>query len=118
MSIRKLVKDTLSHTEILDLTSNGKVYFLKKSQDVQPPYVTYRVYDEIGEIWAENREVATNYYVQVDTFSKGSYSDLERLIKEKMINAGFIRTASVDLYEDETELYHKAMRFIYTQNNI
>ncbi|MBS4539824.1 prohead protease [Clostridium sp. D2Q-11] len=118
MSIRKLVKDTLSHAEILNLTSNGYVYFLKKSQDVQPPYVTYRIYDEGGEDWTENREVATNYYVQVDIFSKGSYSELERLIKEKMINACFIRTASVDLYEEETELYHKAIRFLFTQNNI
>jgi len=30
-----------------------------------------------------------------------------------MIAAGFIRTTAQDLYESDTQIYHKAMRFSY-----
>ncbi len=116
VNIKKLVKDTLSDTDILNLTADKKVYFLH-AENPKPPYVEYEIFDENGEEWAENKEIATNYYVQVDIFSKKDYVDLENKIKEIMINAGFNRSMCADLYENDTQLFHKAMRFFITLNN-
>lgn len=116
VNIKKLVKDTLSNTEILSLTADKKVYFLHANSP-NAPYIEYEFYDENGEEWAENKEIATNYYIQVDIFSKTDYTDLENKIKEILINAGFNRSMSADLYENDTQLYHKAMRFLVTLNN-
>ncbi|CUU45471.1 prohead protease [Clostridium beijerinckii] len=116
VNIKKLVKDTLSDAEILNLTADKKVYFLHANNPTSP-YIEYEFYDENGEEWAENKEIATNYYVQVDIFSKTDYTNLENKIKEKMTNAGFMRSTSADLYENDTQLFHKAMRFFITLNN-
>lgn len=110
---KKFVKDILSDSEILNLTADKKVYFLHACNP-KPPYIEYEFYDENGEEWAENKEIATNYYIQVDIFSKIDYTELENKIKEKMINAGFNRSMCADLYENDTQLYHKAMRFFIT----
>lgn len=115
-NIKKLVKDTLSTTEILNLTGDKKVYFIH-AKDPTPPYIEYEFYDENGEEWAENKEIATNYYLQVDIFSKTNYTDIENTIKEKLMNAGFNRSMSADLYENDTQLCHKAMRFVATLEN-
>lgn len=113
VNIKKLLKDTLSNSEILNLTADKKVYFLHANSPTTP-YIEYELYDENGEEWAENKEIATNYYVQVDIFSKTDYTDLENKIKEVMLNAGFNRTSCAGLYENDTQLYHCAMRFLIT----
>ncbi len=116
MGIKQYVRQVLMDNDILNLTADNKVYFLHATNP-QIPYIEYNIFDEFGEEWAENKEIATNYYIQVDIFSKGNYSALENLIKEKMINAGFDRSMCADLYEADTGLYHKAMRFFITLNN-
>jgi len=64
--------------------------------------------------WAENEEIATGYYVQVDLWSKGGDdSSLVNQVKSALEIEGFKRTTALDLYESETQIYHKAMRFSY-----
>lgn len=113
VNIKKFMKDTLSDSEILNLTADKKVYFLHANKP-NTPYVEYEMFDENGQEWAENKEIATNFYVQVDIFSNTDYTDLEDKIKEKLINAGFNRSMCADLYENDTQLFHKAMRFFIT----
>lgn len=115
-NIREFIEQTLSDIEVLNFIPDGKVHFLH-ARKPNPPYVEYNIFDEFGEEWAENEEIATTYYVQVDIFSKGNYIELENKIKEKMINAGFDRSMCADLYEADAGLYHKAMRFFITLNN-
>lgn len=116
MSIRQYLKTILGDAEITNLTANKKVYFLHADEEVKTPYIEYEVIDEQGEEWAENKEIATTYYVQVDIFSKTNYTEIEGKIKEKMLNAGFERSMCADLYEQDIGLHHKAMRFIITLN--
>lgn len=113
VNIKKILKDTLSNSEILNLTADKKVYFLHANAPTSP-YIEYEIFDESGQEWAENKEIATNYYVQVDIFSKGDYTNLENKIKEVMESAGFNRTSCVGLYENDTQLNHCAMRFLIT----
>lgn len=112
-NIKQYIKQVLSNNDILNLTADKKVYFLHAT-DPNTPYIEYEIFDEDGAAWEEGKEVSTNYYLQVDIFSKGDYTELENKIKKEMINASFERTGGADLYEEDTQLYHKAMRFIYT----
>lgn len=110
MNIKKYVRDLLMDKTIIDLTEDKKVYFLH-ANNAKPPYVEYEFYDENGADYSENQETATNYYIQIDIFSNGDYTELETKIKEKMISEGFTRGMAADMYEKDTKLYHKAMRF-------
>lgn len=109
--IKGVIEKTLSIPEILELTGNKKIYYIIAPKP-NPPYVEYRIVNEEGEEWAENKEIATSYFIQVDIFSKDeNYFELEKRIKEHMEDAGFNRTMAVDLYENDTKLYHRAIRF-------
>ena len=117
MNIKEFLRATLLDLSIANLTGGKTVHFLHAIAPVAP-YVEYAIYDEDGALYAEGNELATNYYIQVDVFTKGNYSALEDAIKAKMKDAGFLRSSGVDLYEPDTLYYHKAMRFIFTTNTI
>jgi hypothetical protein len=115
INIKAFLRTILTDPEIINLTGDKKVHFLHAISPVAP-YVEYEIFDEDGALWAEGEEISTNYYVQVDIFSKGDYSILENKIKEKMLSADFERDMAADLYEPAPiDLYHKAMRFNYTE---
>lgn len=114
MNIKAFTRNVLLDKEITDLTSDHDVHFLHANNAI-PPYVEYEIVDEYGDNWAENKEIATNYVVQVDIFSKTDYTNLENKIKEKMINAGFTRNMVAHLYEEDTGLFHCALRFTITR---
>lgn len=113
MDIVAYTKKTLSNIEILNLTGNKKVFFLRAINPTTP-YIEFEVIDEYGSEYADDKEIATTYMVQVDIFSKSDYYELEKAVRKNMSIAGFNRDMAVDLYEQDTGLYHKAMRFNIT----
>lgn len=116
MNIKNYLKQTLSNKEILDLLPDKRVFFLHANNPNKKLYLEYEILNEYGEAYAEGFEKETTYIVQVDIFSTGDYTELEEKVKKIMINNGFDRASAADLYEDDTMLYHKAMRFNITKN--
>jgi hypothetical protein len=86
-----------------------------KYSGTAPTYITYFIFNEMGDLFADNEEIVTGYHVQVDIWSKGDYTDIENQLKELMTAAGFKRTYAIELYEEETHIYHKAIRFFYEE---
>lgn len=81
------------------------------------PSVTYFCYNEQPEGWAEDAETERGYYVQVDVWSKANYMALVDSVIAAMRAADFGYTNGADLQESfgaET-VYHKALRFKYTE---
>ncbi|NYB73855.1 DUF3168 domain-containing protein [Sedimentibacter hydroxybenzoicus DSM 7310] len=110
----QFVRNVLMDKEITDLTADKKVYLIKGT-NATAPYVVYTFIDEWGAEFAENEEIATNYNVQVDIFSKGDFTELANKIKVKMKDNDFYRTSANDFYENDTQLYHCVLRFNYTK---
>ncbi|MGL4571794.1 MAG: prohead protease [Clostridium sp.] len=110
INIKQHLLKTLRNEEILNLTGDKTVHFIH-ANNPEIPYVEYMVFDESSGYNAEGNELVTNYKIQVDIFSKGDYTELEETIKKVMNENNYIRTNAVDLFEKETGLYHKAMRF-------
>lgn len=78
-------------------------------------YITFHEYVESGEAFEDDEEIFTGHYIQVDVWSKADYTVLVKSIKELLKTAGFKRLDEADLYENDTELYHKGMRFFYLE---
>lgn len=111
MNIKKYLLDILNNKEIIDLLPDKKVFFLHANNPNKSLYLEYEIVNEYGADYSEGNEDFTTYIVQVDIFSTGDYTQLENVVKKLMIQNGFNRDMSADLYEKETGLYHKAMRF-------
>jgi len=117
INIKQFVRSVLMNLDIINLTADKKVYLIKAT-NATAPYVTYTFIDEWGAEFAENDEIATNYSIQIDVYSKGDFTELVEKIKEKMKDNDFYRTSVNDFYENDTGLYHCAIRFVYTKNKI
>jgi hypothetical protein len=74
-------------------------------------YITFFEYNQFSAFNADNDEIITAYFIQVDVWSKGDYTSLVEQVREKMKEINFRRTSEVDIYEQDTEIYHKALRF-------
>lgn len=78
-------------------------------------YITFHEYIESGEFFEEDEEVFTGHYIQVDVWSKDDYTVLAKSIKDLLQTVGFKRLDEADLYEKDTDLYHKGIRFFYLE---
>ena len=105
--MNSIIKNTLE-------SLNVPVSFQKHTES-SDTYITFFSYDERGEVWADNAEIQTGYYVQVDVWSKTDYTKLVEDVIIKMKDTGFKRNYATDLYESDTNIYHKSIRFYYSK---
>jgi hypothetical protein len=75
------------------------------------PYITFFTYLEQPEQHADDEELITGHYVQVDVWSKTDYTELVNSVHQRVLAAGFTKLNFYDLYEQDLGIYHKAMRF-------
>ncbi|WP_432408638.1 hypothetical protein [Wukongibacter sp. M2B1] len=106
--INKLIKDTLKPLGI-------PVDFHKRKEKATT-YITFFEYLQQGESFSDDDEETTGHYIQVDVWSKVNYNSIVTQVKELLGNVGFRRKSEYDLYEEETSVYHKVLRFFYVEN--
>lgn len=77
------------------------------------PAISYYEMDNSMASKADDEEYSSNIAIQIDIWSKSSSqcSKLAIQVNEKMEDLEFERTLAVDLFEQETKIYHKTMRF-------
>lgn len=78
-------------------------------------YITFHVYRVDGEEYEDDKEVLIGYYIQIDIWNKRDYTELVEKVKEEMQKNNFKRIAEVDLYEEDTKIYHKGLKFYYLE---
>lgn len=74
-------------------------------------YITYQIYDETGQDFADDQEISGSYFVQVNIFSKSNYEELVNNVYDAMIENGFTRMFGTEFFENDTKFYHKVYRF-------
>jgi hypothetical protein len=77
--------------------------------------ITFHEYMASGEKYEEDEETLTGHYIQVDIWSKSDYTELVGKTRDTLTRAGFKRLNEIDLYEDDTKIYHKGMKFFYLE---
>lgn len=107
MNINKAIIDVLKP---LNIPVSFQIY-----TGTADPYITFFCYLENGELFADDMQKGTGYYIQVDLWSKNNYTTTVEQIKSVMGQAGFSFLSATDLYENDTKIYHKAMRFYYLE---
>lgn len=77
------------------------------------PAISYYEMDNSVSSKADDEEYSSNIAIQIDIWAKSpsKCSELTIEVNSKMEDLDFERTLAVDLFEQETTIYHKTMRF-------
>jgi hypothetical protein len=78
-------------------------------------YITFHEYFASGDGFEDDKEALTGHYIQVDIWSKTDYTAIVNSVRELLIGAGFKRLNEIDLYEEDTKIYHKGIKFYYLE---
>ncbi|WP_099157272.1 hypothetical protein [Virgibacillus ndiopensis] len=105
MSQNKLIMDTLSplNVPVSPMTSDNSA----------DEYIIFTEYNESSMLNANDDEVSTRDFVQVDVFSNGDFTNLVKQVKQAMKQAGFGRIFQSESYEKDMQKYRKIIRFSY-----
>ncbi len=110
--MEELLRSILFDERIATLV-NDKIFLLKAPNNTTAPYMEYEVLNEEGSLYAENEEIETNYRIQIDVFTKASYTTIVKAIKNVMKENGFMKEFGGSLYEEDSKLFHYILRFNY-----
>jgi len=105
--INKLIIDALAPLNI-------PVTFQKYTGKAET-YITFHEYLAAGDGFEDDEESLTGHYIQVDVWAKGDYTNLVNQVRRILTHAGFKRLNEIDLYEEDTKIYHKGMKFYYLE---
>ena len=77
------------------------------------PAISYYEMDNSISSKADDEEYSSNIAIQIDIWAKSpsKCSKLAIDVNNKMVELDFERTLAMDLFEQETNIYHKTMRF-------
>ncbi|MCQ4922189.1 hypothetical protein NE686_03775 [Tissierella carlieri] len=104
MSINKYVTEALKDI--------GIPVSFQISKNEKYPYITFFTYLDRGTLHSDDEEKVTGYFIQIDIWSKNDYTDIAKEVHQSMLTANFIKQRYYDLYEKDTKVYHKVMRFL------
>lgn len=107
--MNKLIIDTLGPLKV-------PVCFQKYS-GTEAAYITFFEYLNQNESYADNKDTSTGHYMQIDIWSKEDYTALRDKVIVALENAGFSKVSETEMYENDTQIYHKSLRVFYLQNN-
>ena len=75
-------------------------------------FVVWNITNTSGKLYADDELLYTAVLVDVNIYSDGNYTDVEKEIKKIMKENEWIWVEdSALMYEDDTELYHKTLTF-------
>lgn len=81
---------------------------------------TYITWQGVGEnpIFASDDEITNSEYeLDIDIYTKGNYLPILKEVKKIMNENDFIWTGdSPDMYENDTDFYHKTVSFLINKN--
>lgn len=105
MNLNRLIRDTLTPLGVPVSFANYNL--------TADTYIVFIEYNQASRMNADDEELLTKHFFQVDVFSKGNYLQLVKDVKQRMKEAGFGRMFESETYEEEMKMYRKILRFNY-----
>ncbi|HAT4166106.1 hypothetical protein [Clostridium perfringens] len=105
-----LVADSLSSLDI-------PVFEGWYDEEIKKTHITFFEYLEAPEDFLDDEEVSITHNIQVDIWTTNSEEGLKlkNKVKKLLKDNGFLLEDSNDQFEEDVKIYHKAMRFNYSE---
>ncbi|MED0676985.1 DUF3168 domain-containing protein [Aneurinibacillus thermoaerophilus] len=107
----KILQALESNQALVSLLGGKRIYQLVAPKPDEFPRVVFYEIDNKDGKFADDEAISSDIKIQVSVFSKGSTSAIAQEVDRTMKSLGFSRYASTDLYEEDTKVFHKPMRY-------
>lgn len=105
MNINRLIMDTLRPLGVPVAAANYN--------STAETYIVFVEYNQASRMNADDDELITKHFFQVDVFSSGNYLQLVKDVKRLMKQAGFGRMFESETYDIDMKKFRKILRFNY-----
>lgn len=105
MNVDNLIMDTLSPL--------GYPIAKAKYNQTAETYIAFVEYNQAPRMNADDIELLTKHFYQVDVFSNRNYNQLVKDVKRLMKESGFGRMFESETYDEDFKKYRKILRFNY-----
>lgn len=107
----EIVQALENEPTLISLLGGKRIYYRKGNNAEEFPRITFFELNNAPDSFADDQETSSEISFQIDIWSKNSTSAIHTKVDEIMKSIGFTRYAIADLYEDDTSIFHYAMRF-------
>jgi hypothetical protein len=85
-------------------------------ENINDTHVTFLGMTDVDTDFSDDEAEATEKYIQVDVWAKCNVEDVKKLVKKTMMSMDGCRYSDGrDFVEDDTGIYHYALRFYITE---
>ncbi|ARK32131.1 hypothetical protein [Halalkalibacter krulwichiae] len=105
MSMNALIISTLQPT--------GVPVSFANYNNTADAYIVFVEYNQAAWLTADDKEMSSKHFYQVDVFSSSNYLELVKEVKRLMKEAGFGRMFESETYDEDMKKFRKILRFSY-----
>jgi hypothetical protein len=110
-SIKSAVLTALQINSAMSTLYGQKFYFQYPPDFVNLPIGSYFELGNVGNIYADDQEIGSEIIFQIDLWGKTSLTNYSLGVDSAMTTLDFSRIFTQDFYEQDSQIYHKSMRY-------
>lgn len=111
IDLKPTVYSSLKNDPALSKLIAGRVIFMTLPDEPVFPCITYREENNSPALVGDGKELTSESVIVIDVWSKGSTTAIAQAVDSVMAGLNFRREFAGDLYESDTGVYHKSMRY-------
>ncbi len=111
LSVKSAVLTALQTATALSTLQGQKFYYFHPPEFTNLPVASYFEVENVGNLYADDQEIGSEMVYQIDLWGKSSLTALAIGVDAVMTSLDFNRITAADLYEQDTKIWHKSMRY-------
>ena len=110
-NVKPDIVSALKNNPTLSSLIAGRVIFMSLPDEPEFPCITYYEQNNSPALKGDGKELTSESVMVIDVWSKGSTTAIAQAVNNVMVGLNFVREFSGDLYESDTGVHHKSMRY-------
>jgi hypothetical protein len=104
-----------SNPTLFSLLGGQRIYQMVAPNPDEYPRITFFEVTNFDSTFADDTALTSDILIQIDIWHRSSTSSIAKQVDHTMKQLHFKRTSATDLYEDDIQVFHKALRYVTTQ---
>jgi hypothetical protein len=104
-----------SNPVLFSLLGGQRIYQMVAPTPDEYPRITFFEVTNFDSTFADDIALTSDILIQIDIWHRSSTTSIAKEVNRIMKQLHFKRTSATDLYEDNIQVFHKALRYVTTQ---